>query len=139
TEDKITALPRWPTDPRFSELERAGLAFAEKFVMDPHAISDDDAAAVTAHLSAREMVAFTEALALFDGVTRFRVILGGGGWQRPRGSLEPSRGGRTPSAAACWRTSRSCSTRSNGSTGRSGATACSTMPPRRSRASATPG
>ncbi len=76
TEEKIAALPRWPSDPQFSALERAGLAFAEKFVMDPHAITDDDAAAVTTYLSANEMVAFTEALALFDGFARFRVILG---------------------------------------------------------------
>jgi hypothetical protein len=59
-----------------SDAERACLAFAEKFVLDPHGISDADAAAVTAHLSAPEMVAFVEALAILDGFTRFRVILG---------------------------------------------------------------
>lgn len=76
SEDKIAALPRWPADPQFSALERAGLAFAEKFVIDPHAITDDDTAAVTAHLSPAAMVAFTEALALFEGFARFQVLLG---------------------------------------------------------------
>jgi alkylhydroperoxidase family enzyme len=39
-------------------------------------VSDEDAAAVREHLSDKVMVAFTEALAVFDGFTRFRIILG---------------------------------------------------------------
>ena len=54
----------------------ACLAFAEKFVLEPHGLSDEDATAVSTHLSAAEMVAFTEALALFDGFARFQVLLG---------------------------------------------------------------
>jgi alkylhydroperoxidase family enzyme len=64
------------SDSASSDVERACLVFAEKFVLDPHGISDADAAAVTAHLSAPAMVAFVEALAIFDGFTRFQVILG---------------------------------------------------------------
>ena len=74
--EKVAALDAWKTAPGFSAVERACLTFAEKFVLSPHSITDADAAAVTAHLSAKEMVAFTEALALFDGFTRFRIILG---------------------------------------------------------------
>lgn len=76
TDEKVAALENWRAAPEFSEAERACLAFAEKFVLDPHGVTDEDAAAVTAHLSAREMVAFSEALAIFDGFTRFRIILG---------------------------------------------------------------
>ena len=76
TEARIAALDHWRDTPDFSAVERACLAFAEKFTLDPHGVSDADAAAVTAHLSAPEMVAFTEALAVFDGFTRFRLILG---------------------------------------------------------------
>lgn len=75
TESKIAALPRWPEAAEFRPVERACLAFAEAFVLDAHSIDDDLAAAVTAHLSPAEMVAFTEALAVFDGFTRFRLVL----------------------------------------------------------------
>jgi alkylhydroperoxidase family enzyme len=75
-EAKIAALVDWPRDPRFSDLERAALAFAEMFVRDPHAITDADARAVADELGDAGMVAFIEALALFDGFARFRVMLG---------------------------------------------------------------
>jgi hypothetical protein len=74
--EKIEALENWQNAGDFSDRERACLAFAEKFVLHPHGVTDEDAAAVTAHLSDREMIAFTEALAVFDGFTRFRIILG---------------------------------------------------------------
>jgi alkylhydroperoxidase family enzyme len=86
-EGKIAALPTWPTHPAYSSCERACLGFAEQFVVDPHGISDDAAAAVTAHLSAPEMVTFTEALAVFDGFMRFRLLLGVGA--TPTGVCDP--------------------------------------------------
>ena len=76
TEGRIATLDGWRDAPDFSAVERACLAFAEKFTLDPHGVTDADAAAVAAHLSPPEMVAFTEALAVFDGFTRFRLILG---------------------------------------------------------------
>jgi hypothetical protein len=45
-------------------------------VLDPHGVDDADTAAVAAHLPPPAMVALIEALALFDGFTRFRLILG---------------------------------------------------------------
>jgi alkylhydroperoxidase family enzyme len=75
-ESKIAALEDWSRDPRFSRLERAALGFAEMFVRDPHAITDADARAVAVELGDAGMVAFVEALALFDGFSRFRVLLG---------------------------------------------------------------
>lgn len=75
TEEKIAALPSWPKSPEFTARERACLAFAEAFVVDVHSIDDALAAAVTEHLSPPEMVAFTEALAVFDGFMRFRLVL----------------------------------------------------------------
>ena len=70
------ALDAWADSELFSERERACLAFADRFVLDPHAITDDDAAALSRYLSPAEMVAFTEALALLDGFTRFCAMLG---------------------------------------------------------------
>ena len=75
-ESKIAALDAWSGDARFGELERAALAFAEMFVRDPHAITDADTRAVARELGDAGMVAFVEALALFDGFSRFRVMLG---------------------------------------------------------------
>ena len=75
-ESKIAALENWSQDDRFSRLERAALAFAEMFVRDPHAITDQDTHAVASELGDEAMVAFIEALALFDGFSRFRVMLG---------------------------------------------------------------
>jgi AhpD family alkylhydroperoxidase len=76
TEEKIAALPRASSDPAFSELERACLAFAELFVADPNAITDEDARRVTEPLGPEGTVALVQALALFDGFARFRLMLG---------------------------------------------------------------
>jgi len=73
---KISALSAWPTSPIFTPCERACLNFAEQFVMDPHGISDAQAADVSAHLGPAGLVGLTEALALFEGFARFRLILG---------------------------------------------------------------
>jgi alkylhydroperoxidase family enzyme len=76
SEDKIAELPRTGSSPHFSELERDCIAFAELFTVDPHVISDDDAARVTGHLGPAGTVALVQALALFDGFARFRLVLG---------------------------------------------------------------
>jgi alkylhydroperoxidase family enzyme len=75
-ERKLSALSAWPTSPLFTACERACLDFAEQFVMDPHHITDAQAAEVSAHLGPAGLVALTEALALFEGFARFRLILG---------------------------------------------------------------
>ena len=76
TEAKIAALANAGESPLYGETERACVAFAELFAMDPHAITDADAARVTAQLGDAGTVALVEALALFDGFIRFRLILG---------------------------------------------------------------
>lgn len=75
----IRALDGWRTSDAFSDTARACLAFAEQFVLDPHGVTDEDAEAVTARLGEPGLIAFVEALALFDGFTRFRAMLGIGG------------------------------------------------------------
>jgi alkylhydroperoxidase family enzyme len=79
TEDLVTALPNWPSDPRMEAPTRACIAFAELFVMDPSQISapgSDVAAAVTAEVGTAGLVGLVNAMALFDGFPRFRMILG---------------------------------------------------------------
>lgn len=75
-EAKIAALEHWHEDDRFSACERAVLCLAELFVRDPHAITDDDVAAVVSELGDAGTIALVEALALFDGFARFRILLG---------------------------------------------------------------
>ena len=54
----------------------ACLALAEQFVIDPHGVTEEMRDAVTAHVGDAGLVALVEALAVFDGFTRFRTILG---------------------------------------------------------------
>ena len=75
---RVAALTDWPRSEVFSARERACLRLTEGFVLDPHGVSDADAASVAAHLSPAEMVALIEALAICDGFTRMRLILGAG-------------------------------------------------------------
>lgn len=69
------ALPRWPADPAFTAVQRAALAVAEQFVVDAHGVTDEQVAELVDHLGAGATVAFTAAVGLFDGFTRFRRVL----------------------------------------------------------------
>jgi alkylhydroperoxidase family enzyme len=75
-EDKVAALRSWPTSPLFDDTERAVLAFTEMFVIDAHAVSDEQCAAVDERLSNEDAATFTMALAIFEAMTRFRLALG---------------------------------------------------------------
>lgn len=77
-EEKVGALASWRDEPAFTPVERAALVFTEKFVLAPHDVTDVDVAALSDHLTTPEVVALAEALAVFDGFTRFRTMLGVG-------------------------------------------------------------
>ena len=53
----------------------ACLALAEQFVIDPHGVTAEMRDAVVVHVGDAGLVALVEALALFDGFTRFRTLL----------------------------------------------------------------
>jgi alkylhydroperoxidase family enzyme len=74
-EEQVGALASWWTSDAFGERERACLRFAEQFVLDAKGITDADAAAVVAALGEAGTVAFVEALAIFDGFSRFCTSL----------------------------------------------------------------
>ena len=74
-ETKIARLADWWKQPGFSDLERACLRFAEQFVLDAQAMSDEEARPVVAALGDAGTVAFVEALAIFDGFGRFCRML----------------------------------------------------------------
>jgi len=73
---KVEALAEWWRSGPYTELERACLGFAEQFAIDPSGIGDDLAAPVVEALGDAGTIAFVEALAIFDGFTRFCAMLG---------------------------------------------------------------
>lgn len=75
-EARVAALGRWRTDDAFTADERACLAFAELFVLDHHAITDEQAAAVVTALGEPGFVAFTTALSVWENQHRLDIALG---------------------------------------------------------------
>jgi AhpD family alkylhydroperoxidase len=76
TEEQATRVAAWPTAECFTDSQRAALAFAEQFVIDPHGIAGPIRDDLREHYPLPEVVALTEALALFDGFQRLQLVLG---------------------------------------------------------------
>jgi alkylhydroperoxidase family enzyme len=76
TEADVAALPQWPNSPAFTDGERACIAFAEQYVMDPHGLTDEHFAALHASFDEPAMATLSLAVAMFDALTRFRLALG---------------------------------------------------------------
>jgi alkylhydroperoxidase family enzyme len=72
----VAELPHWPTSRSFTGGERACIAFAEQYVMDPHELTDAHFGALHEHLDAPAIATLTLAVAMFDALTRFRLALG---------------------------------------------------------------
>ena len=72
---KILSLPMWPTSELFDDAERAALAFTEKYVQDPHGITDQDCQELNSHFTPEAAVNLTLALAVFEATIRSRVVL----------------------------------------------------------------
>jgi alkylhydroperoxidase family enzyme len=93
TESTVAQLRWWPTADAFDETARACLAFTEQFVLDPRLISPADRARVRDAVGYRRLVGLTQAVAVFDGFDRFRLVLGldgPGGTDHPSGTGGPS-------------------------------------------------
>jgi alkylhydroperoxidase family enzyme len=67
-------LSNWDTDSRFSDAERACLAFTEVYAMDTQAITDELAAAVKLHVGDAGLVMLVEALGILDGRIRLSLL-----------------------------------------------------------------
>ena len=74
-EAKIAELPQWPSSPSYSDAERAAIAFAEMYVIDPGSVTDAQCAEVTARFTPPEVAVLTTAIAVFDAMARFQVAL----------------------------------------------------------------
>jgi hypothetical protein len=73
--EQAAALRQWPTAPAFTDDERACLAFAEQYVLDPHGFSDADVRALEARLGAPGVAALVLGIAVFEATARFRAAL----------------------------------------------------------------
>jgi alkylhydroperoxidase family enzyme len=76
TDDKIAALPAWPTSPLFDARERACLALTEQFVMDANGVTDEQVADVTQHLGTEGCYAFVQAVSVLETFQRACLTLG---------------------------------------------------------------
>lgn len=72
----ISDLPRWPTEPRFGARERAALAFAEQWFLDPSGMTDDACAELRTAIGEPGCAAFTMGLALSEAMLRVELALG---------------------------------------------------------------
>ena len=75
-EDIVLALPHWPSDPAFSEEQRACLELTELFAIDHHAVADEHVARVDRALGHRGTVALLTALGVWEAQHRFDNALG---------------------------------------------------------------
>lgn len=74
----VAELSRWPAAPGFSARDRAALAFAEQWFLDPSGMSDDACAALRAALGDPGCAAFTMGLALAEAMLRLELTLAAG-------------------------------------------------------------
>jgi alkylhydroperoxidase family enzyme len=75
-EARVVELETWWKSERFDATERACLRLAEQFVLDAKGITEAEVAPVREALGDATVVALVEALAIFDGFTRFQKMLG---------------------------------------------------------------
>jgi alkylhydroperoxidase family enzyme len=75
SEAQVAQLGDWHRAAAFSARERACIALAEQFVLDPSGIDESLFAPVRDALGEAGAVTLLEAFAVFDGFTRFQVML----------------------------------------------------------------
>ena len=92
SEEKIASLSRYPDSPLYSERERACLAYAEQLVADHLGLTDEEVAAVKAHLTDGEFVGLTIAVIYFEAFARFCLVLGVAPVAEVRAGLQPVAG-----------------------------------------------
>lgn len=68
--DKVAALRRWPTEPVFSEAERAVLDFCELYAIDAGAITDAHTERLHEHFDEPALAALTMGIAVYDALVR---------------------------------------------------------------------
>jgi hypothetical protein len=75
---RVESILRLQSDPSPSDItdaQRACLAYAEQYVLDPHGLRDADFDALHAHFDDAALATLTLAVAMFDALARFSVAL----------------------------------------------------------------
>ena len=75
-EEKIREVPGWRESPRFSEMERAALEYAEAMTITGQRVSDELFARLRAFFDEGQIVELTAAVALENFRSKFNVPLG---------------------------------------------------------------
>lgn len=68
--DKVAALRQWPTDPAFTEAERALLDFCEHYAIDARSVTDAQAARLHEHFDEPTLAGLTIGIAVYDALVR---------------------------------------------------------------------
>ncbi|MBM3659309.1 MAG: hypothetical protein FJW95_07365 [Actinobacteria bacterium] len=68
--DKVAGLRTWPTDPAFTEANRALLDFCEHYAIDARTVTDAQAARLHEHFDEPTLAALTTGIAVFDALVR---------------------------------------------------------------------
>ena len=76
TEERIATLAAWPTDPSFTDEERACLAFTEQYLIDHHGVTDEQVAGLVEVLGPDGVVTLTTALTVWECQHRLDKALG---------------------------------------------------------------
>jgi alkylhydroperoxidase family enzyme len=69
------ATSEWRATATTTDRERAALAFAEQYVLDPSGITDRDAVALNTLFTEPELTTLTFAVAVYDAMGRVRLVL----------------------------------------------------------------
>jgi alkylhydroperoxidase family enzyme len=75
-EEKIREVPGWRESPRFSEMERAALEYAEAMTITGQRVGDELFARLRAFFDEGQLVELTAAVALENFRSKFNVPLG---------------------------------------------------------------
>jgi hypothetical protein len=76
---RIEALLRFEPDPtgslELTESQRAAVAYAEQYALDPHGLRDSDFDALHGYFTDAQLATLTLAVAMYDALARFTVAL----------------------------------------------------------------
>src|SRR4051812_41474337 len=73
-EEKLARLSQWPTDPAFTDAERACLAFVEQTVMDVSGVRDADVEALREHFDTDGLYNFVAAVYVVEFTQRLEMV-----------------------------------------------------------------
>lgn len=71
----LERLASWYSEPTFSDLQRAAVAFVEQFILDPSLVTRDLVAPLEAELGARGVINFATVVSAYEASLRLSALL----------------------------------------------------------------